>query len=77
MPDRLGKFVGLQRGERDDLELGEFVVVSQVEKQLCGPRAGLGGLDAPAGPTGPEGPDGPDGTVGVKKYVLCLAGTSR
>ena len=61
MPDRLGKFVGLQRGERDDLELGEFVVVSQVEKQLCGPGR-IGRLGRPG--CGPEGPDGPDGTAG-------------
>ena len=65
MPDRLSEFVGLQRGERDDLDFGEFVVVSQAEKQLGGWRAGLGGHGAPAGPAGPEDPDISGGTVGA------------
>ena len=53
MPDGLGEFVGFQRGERDDLDFGEFVFVFQAEKQRGGCRAGgLGGPEARKDRTG-------------------------
>ena len=49
MPDGLGELVGLQRGERDDLDLGERVIVAQAENQPGGRRAGSGKPDGAAG----------------------------